>query len=64
MKLNRKLSHGNLDGMLKLALVIYGRNMKKYLLKFMLDNLRITIVNQTKNRFLQQAKKIELINWN
>ena len=64
MKLNKKLSHGNLDGMLKLTLMIYGRNMKKYLLKFMLDNLRITIVNQTKNRFLQQAKKIELINWN
>ena len=64
MKLNKKLSHGNLDGMLKQTLMIYGRNMKKYLLKFMLDNLRITIVNQTKNRFLQQAKKIELINWN
>ena len=40
MKLNKKLSHGNLDGMLKLTLMIYGKNMKKYLLKFMLDNLR------------------------
>ena len=40
MKLNKKLSHGNLDGMVKLSLVIYGINMKKYLLKLMLDNLR------------------------
>ena len=44
MKLNKNLSHGNLDGTLKLTLVIYGRNMKKYLLKFMLDNLRIPTI--------------------
>ena len=35
MKLNKKISQRNIDGMFRLILLIYGRIMKNYLLKFM-----------------------------
>ena len=46
--------------------MIYGGkySTKKYLSKFMYDNLKDSmIVNLTENRFLQQVQKIEFINW-
>ena len=62
MKLSEKSTHRNLDDMFRLTLLIYGRNMKKIMSKFMQDNLRNSmIVNLRKNRFLQQVQKIELI---
>ena len=35
MKLSKKSSHINLDGIFRLLLLIYGRIMKQYLSKFM-----------------------------
>ena len=62
MKLNEKSTHRNLDDMFRLILLIYGRNLKKIMAKFMQDNLKNSmIVNLRKNRFLQQVQKIELI---
>ena len=41
-----------------------GENAKKYLSKFMWDNLRDSmIVYLTENKLLQQVQNIELINW-
>ena len=40
--------------MFRLILLIYGENMKKYVLKFMYNSLRNTmIVNLRKNKLLQ-----------
>ena len=49
--------------MFRLILLIYEENMKKYVLKFMYNSLRNTmIVNLRKNKLLQQVQKTELIN--
>ena len=60
MKLGKKLSHRNLDGIFRVTLLIYGeKNTKKSMSEFMQDNLRISmVVNLTKNRFLRQVQKI------
>ena len=65
MKLiSEKFSHRNLDDVFRLILLIYGRIMKEtYMSKFMLDNLRNSmIINLKQNRLLQQLLKTELIN--
>ena len=65
MKLIReKFSHINLDDVFRLILLIYGRIMKKrYMSKFVLDNLRNSmIINLKQNRILQQVLKTELMN--
>ena len=35
IKLSKKINDRNLDGIFRLILMIYGKNMKKYVLKFM-----------------------------
>ena len=43
---------------------LWWKNMKKYLSKFMKDNLRDSMIgNLTENGFLQQVQKIELTNY-
>ena len=63
--ISEKFSHRNLDDVFRLILLIYGRIMKEtYMSKFMLDNLRNSmIINLKQNRLLQQPLKTELINW-
>ena len=62
MKLSEKFSDRNLDDVFKLILLIMEELIKN-LSKFKQDNLRNSmIVNLRKIRFLQQVKKIELIN--
>ena len=60
IKLSKKINDRNLDGIFRLILMIYGKNMKKYVLKFMQNNLRNSM---TKNRFLQHVQKTDDINW-
>ena len=55
----KKINDRNLDGIFRLILMIYGKNMKKYVLKFMQNNLRNSM---TKNRFLQHVQKTDDIN--
>ena len=58
MKLSKKIRHRNLDGMFRLLLMSYGRIMKKYLSKFMQENLRnSSIVNLTKIDFYNSFSK-------
>ena len=63
MKLSKKSSHINLDGIFGLLLLIYGRIMKQYVSKFMQDNLSNSmIVNLTTdfcNRFRKWNSNIE-----
>ena len=59
IKLSKKVNDRNLDGIFRLILMIYGKNMKKYVLKFMQNNLRNSM---TKNRFLQHVQKTDDIN--
>ena len=62
MKLSEKFSDRNLDDVFKLILLIMEELIKN-LSKFKQDNLRNSmIVSLRKIRFLQQVKKIELIN--
>ena len=35
IKLSKKVNDRNLDGIFRLILMVYGKNMKKYVLKFM-----------------------------
>ena len=64
MILSKNFNDRNTDGKFKLILLIYGNKMRKN----MYQNLcRILYgnsmkVNFTKNRFLEQVQKIELIN--
>ena len=63
MKLSKNCNDINLDGMFRLILLIYGEKNTKNVSNFMQDNIRDSmIVNLTKNIFLQQVQKIELIN--
>ena len=58
MKLNKKLSHRYLDGTFRLILLIYGRLMKKYLLKVMQDNFgNSIIINLTKKKNVATGSK-------
>ena len=53
----------NLDGMFRLILLIYCSIIKKKMSEFIYDDLKNSmIVNVTKNLFLQQVEKTELIN--
>ena len=59
MKLSKKkINDRNLDGIFRLILLIYGKNMKN-MSKFMQNNLRNSM---RKNRFLEHVQKIEHIN--
>ena len=57
-KLSKKINNRNLDGIFRLTLMIYRKNMKKYVSKFMLNNSRNSM---TKNRILQHVQKTEHI---
>ena len=60
MKLGKKnINDRNLDGIFRLMLLIYVKNMKKYVSKFMQNNLRNSMTN---NRFLKHVQKTERIN--
>ena len=59
MKLSKKVNDRNLDGKFRLIILIYGKNMKKDVSKFMQNNLRNFM---TKNTFLQHVQKSEHIN--
>ena len=53
------------NGVFRIILLIYGeKDTNKYVSKFIQDNLgNFMIVIFTKNRFLQQVRKVKLINW-
>ena len=59
MKASKNFNDRNLDSIFRLILVIYGKNMIKYVSKSKQDNLRNSM---TINRFLQEVQNIELIN--
>ena len=52
MKATKNFNDRNLDSIFRLILVIYGKNMIKYVSKSKEDNLRNSM---TKNRFLQDV---------
>ena len=56
----KNLNDRNLCGMFRLIFLIYGKNAKKYVLKFVWSNLRNSM---KKYRFLEQVQNTELINW-
>ena len=62
----KKINYRNFDGIFRLILQVYGKNMKKYVSKFMQNTLRNSM---TRNRFLQHVQKTCLdfcnmfINW-
>ena len=61
MKLSKKFSHKNLDGMFRIILLIYvgKKNTKKHVSKFMQDNLRNSIiVNLTEIDFCNRFRKL------